>query len=140
MGLILDSSVLIAAERKRFDLDAFIEAEAAMDDLFISAITASELLHGVHRATPERRQARELFVEAVIRETPILPFDLPSARRHAELWAGLAAVGEAIGAHDMMIAATCLRFEHRLATLNEDEFARVKGLKLAKARTYLKTV
>jgi len=55
MGLMLDSSVLIAAERECFDMDAFIEAEAAMEDLFISSVTASELLHGVHRATPERR-------------------------------------------------------------------------------------
>ena len=86
---MLDSSVLIAAERERFDMSAFIEAEAPMESLFISSITASELLHGVHRATPERRARREAYVEAVIRETPILPFDLPCARRHAGLWAAL---------------------------------------------------
>ena len=62
MGLILDSSVLIAAERKRFDMDAFIEAEAPTDAVFISTITASELLHGVHRAIPERRIGREAYV------------------------------------------------------------------------------
>jgi len=138
MGLMLDSSVLIAAERERFDMDAFIEGEAAMEVLVISAVTASELLHGVHRAIPERRAGRELYVEAVLRETPALPFDLPCARRHAELWAALEAVGNRIGAHDMMIAATCLRFGHRLATLNESEFGRVEGLKLANARTYIK--
>jgi len=138
MGLMLDSSVLIAAERESFDMDAFIEAEAAMEDLFISSVTASELLHGVHRATPERRTKRETFVEAVFRETPMLPFDLACARRHAELWATLEAVGNRIGAHDMMIAATSLRFGHRLATLNENEFARVEGLELADARSYIK--
>ena len=68
MGLILDSSVLIAAEKGRFDLDAFIEAEAPMAPLFITAVTASELLHGLHRATPERRIKREAYVEAVLRE------------------------------------------------------------------------
>lgn len=60
------------AERRWFDMDAFIEVEAVMEDLFISAVTASELLHGVHRAAPERRAKRESFVEAVFRETPML--------------------------------------------------------------------
>ncbi len=136
MGLILDSSVLIAAERKRFDMEAFIEAEAPMDNLFISSITASELLHGVHRATPERRGKRTAFVEGVLGSTPILPFDLACARRHAGLWAALEATGSRIGAHDLIIAATGLRFGHRLATLKEGEFARVEGLTLANARPY----
>ena len=135
---MLDSSVLIAAERKRFDMDGFIEGEASMDPLFISSVTASELLHGLHRATPDRRAKREAYVEAVIRDTPVLPFDLLSARRHAELWAHLEATGNRIGAHDMMIAATSLRFGHRLATLNEDEFRRVDDLELADARPYAK--
>lgn len=135
---MLDSSVLIAAERGVFEMEAFIEAEAPFDDLFISSVTASELLHGVHRATGERRVKREAFVEAVLRETPWLSFDLPSARRHAELWAVLEERGDRIGAHDMMIAAITLRFGHRLATLNESEFSRVEGLVLANARDFVK--
>jgi predicted nucleic acid-binding protein len=39
----------------------------------IAAITASELLHGVHRATPEHRARREAFVEAVLTAFPPLP-------------------------------------------------------------------
>jgi len=137
MGLILDSSILIAAERKKFDLVAFIEAEAPGDDIFISSVTASELLHGVHRSDPSYRPGREIFVEAVIRETPTLTFDLLCARHHAELWAKLEDRGKRIGAHDMLIAASCLRFGHRLATLNEKEFVRVEGLRLANARPYV---
>jgi len=131
MGLILDSSVLIAAERGRFDITGFLEAEAPMEPVFISTVTASELLHGVHRATPEHRARREAFVETVLRDTPTLQIDLATARHHAELWAKLEANGERIGAHDMWIAATCLRFGHRLATLNEKEFERVDGLVLS---------
>lgn len=138
MGLIIDSSVLIAAERRRFDLESFIEMEAPMEALFITSVTASELLHGVHRATPERRATREAYVESVLGDLPILSFDLPCARRHARLWASLEVSGNRIGAHDMIIAAICLRFGHRLATLNEGEFTRVDGLVLANARTYLR--
>jgi tRNA(fMet)-specific endonuclease VapC len=138
VGLILDSSILIAAERRRFDVHDFIETEAPMERVFIAAVTASELLHGVHRADPTRRTRREAFVEAVLRETPVLVFDMACARRHAKLWADLESAGTRIGAHDMQIAATCLAYDQKLATLNESEFARVKGLKLARTQTYLK--
>jgi tRNA(fMet)-specific endonuclease VapC len=138
MGLIIDSSLLIAAERGRFDMEAFLEAEAPMEAVFITSVTASELLHGVHRATPERRAGREAYVESVLDALPILSFDLPCARRHARLWASLEVSGNRIGAHDMMIAAICLRFGHKLATLNEGEFIRVEGLLLANARPYLR--
>ena len=132
MGLILDSSMLIAAERKKFDLSSLLEAEAPMEPVYISTITASELLHGVERATPEHRAKREAFFEAVLRETPSLAIDLACARIHAALWAKLEASGERIGPHDMWIAATCLRYRFRLATLNVGEFGKVEGLQITK--------
>ena len=137
MGLILDSSVIIAAERGRFDMAAFIEAEAPMDTVYIASVTGSELLHGVHRGKGKVRVKREAFVERVLRDTPNLPFDLECARHHAKLWARLVTLGSPIGAHDMMIAATCLRFDLELATLNEAEFARVDGLRMVATRKYL---
>ncbi len=69
---------------------------------------------------------------------PHCHFDLPCARRHAQLWAELESLGRRIGAHDMLIAATGLRHGLEIATLNEGEFERIEGLKLAKARPYLK--
>lgn len=136
MGLVLDSSILIASERRKFNLTSFIESEVPTVPLFISVLTASELLHGVHRAVPQYRLKREAFVESILSKTPILAFDVASARIHAKLWAELEMRGQRIGAHDMLIAATCLAFGHQLATLNEGEFERVDGLKLANARPY----
>lgn len=138
MGLVLDSSILIAAERRHFDMAAFIEAEAPMEPLYIASVTASELLHGVHRSTAENRPRREAYVEGILHETPSLSFDLVTARIHAELWATLETNGERIGAHDMLIAAVCLRFGHRIATLDEGEFQRIAGLDLANARPYVR--
>ena len=54
----------------------------------------------------------------------------------AMLWADLEERGERIGPHDMLIAATCLRFGFRVVTLNEGEFRRVGGLALADARGF----
>ena len=52
------------------------------------------------------------------------------ARVHARIWADLAAAGERIGAHDLLIAATALAHDLPLATGPAAEFRRVKGLEL----------
>ena len=136
MGLVLDTSILIAAERGRFDFERFLLAESPNRPVYLAAITASELLQGVFRATGARRKKREAFVEELLGGIEILPFDLSSARKHAELWAKLQKGGEMIGPHDMLIAASCLALKHEVATLNVGEFQRVKGLKLAKVESY----
>jgi tRNA(fMet)-specific endonuclease VapC len=71
MGILIDSSVLIAWERDRLDLQPQLE-EYTEEDFAISAITASELLHGVHRAANPQRRRREAFVEGLLARLPIL--------------------------------------------------------------------
>jgi tRNA(fMet)-specific endonuclease VapC len=61
MGLILDTSVLIAAERARLDLPRLFAAHAE-EPFALAAITASELLHGVERAEPGPRRDRKSVV------------------------------------------------------------------------------
>lgn len=129
MGLILDTSVLIAAERSRLDLAGFFAARSE-DSFFLAAITASELLHGVARATPTRRQARSDFVEDVLSRLESIDFDLPVARRHAKLWAALEKTGRLIGPHDLLIAATALHYDYGVVTINAEEFRRVPGLRI----------
>ena len=91
MEILIDSSVLIAWERHRLNLQSQL-AQYAEDDFAISAITASELLHGVHRATnPAQRRRREAFVEGLLARLPIISFDAVAARIHARLSAELAA-------------------------------------------------
>ena len=60
MGLILDSSILIADERGKFDMPGFLRQFSSQPPL-ITAITASELLHGVERAADANRKARRHF-------------------------------------------------------------------------------
>ena len=100
MATLIDSSVLIVAERGDLDLEKAIERLRG-EEVAISAISASELLHGVHRArTPSQRHRRRVFVEHLLNNFPIVPFDLPVARVHAEIWADLAARGSTIGESD----------------------------------------
>ena len=57
MGLILDTSILIADERGKFDMPGFLR-QFPSPQPSIAAITASELLHGVERAQDAARRAR----------------------------------------------------------------------------------
>jgi tRNA(fMet)-specific endonuclease VapC len=98
------------------------------EEVGIAAITASELLHGVHRAAHEHRARREAFVEAIIAAFPPLPFDLLAARAHARIWTDLAAAGQDIGAHDRIVAATGISAGWRIATANRRHFDRIAGL------------
>ena len=136
MGLILDSSILIADERGRFDMSAFL-LHARPDPSAISAITASELLHGIERAQDAAiRLRRSTYVEGVFRLTTMLPFGLAGARVHARIRAQLETIGQLIGPHDLLIAATALAAGFELATLNVGEFSRVPGLSVIDAGAF----
>ena len=128
MGLIVDSNVFIQFERRKLSVDFSPWADSD-DDVFLSAITVSELLVGVSYAnTDERRRNRSEFVEAIIAGITILDFSTAIARRHAQVHANLARKGQLIGPHDMIIAATALHYGLSLLTDNVAEFSRVDGL------------
>ena len=70
-------------------------------------------------------------MEGVIGKVSILDIELDVARQHAYLSALLASEGKTIGAHDLWIAATCLKHDLKLITRNIKEFQRVPGLDLS---------
>ena len=130
MGIVVDTSVLIAAERGRIGLDETL-SRFGDQSVVVAAITASELLHGVERARlPGVRERRNRFVEQILEEIPVAEFGLEEARIHAKLWAHLQASGKLIGYHDLLIAATALRLGFSVATLNEREFRQVPNLQM----------
>lgn len=107
--------------------------ERLMDEpLVIAAITASELLQGVHAADPARRARREAFVEGVLASSQVLSFDVIVARVHARVRVELASRGQMIGALDLMIGATALAHGLAVATHNLREFERIPGLELVR--------
>jgi tRNA(fMet)-specific endonuclease VapC len=129
MGLIVDTNVFIQWERRGgiFDLSSLDPSE----DVFISVVTVSELLMGVHRAEMEiHRKKRSDFVEAIISSVAVLDFTTAVARQHARLVTDLARRGQLIGAHDMIVAATALHHGMSLLSGNVDEFSRVPNLRL----------
>lgn len=129
MGLILDTGVLIRIERGGGTPD--FTPWAHHGEAFLSAVTVSELLVGVHRAAPESRRARRsAWVEGLLARVPALPFTAEVARTHATVFAALAREGRLIGAHDLIIAATALAHGHAVLTTNSGEMSRVPGLEV----------
>jgi tRNA(fMet)-specific endonuclease VapC len=136
MGVVLDTSLIIAAERGALRFEDLLRSLGDVP-VGVAAITASELLHGCHRAAdPGMRARRTAFVEALLDLVPVIPFGLAAARQHAHLWATLSEAGRVIGPHDMLIAATALARGDELGTLNEGEFGRVPGLRLVPLETF----
>lgn len=128
--MILDTSVIIAGERGTLRLPAMLES-LGDEPIAMAAITASELLHGAHRAADAGVRARRAaFAESVLELVPVLPFGVVEARRHAQLWAELLAAGGMIGPHALLVGATALARGYGVATMSEREFARVAGLRV----------
>ena len=78
LGLVLDSSTVIAAERSRQSVADFIESilrAHGQIDLSLSPVTVAELVHGIFRArTLAVAHSRRLFVEELISLVPVHPF------------------------------------------------------------------
>jgi predicted nucleic acid-binding protein len=126
---MVDANVFIHFERRSVPVGLSLCEPS--EDVFVSVVTVSELLMGVHRADSEaRRKRRSEFVEAILAGVSVLDFTIAVARRHAQVYAELSQQGRLIGAHDMIIAATALHHNLSLLTDNVEEFSRVAGLRV----------
>ncbi len=130
MGLLIDASVLIQDERGRLDVAQNLH-QRSDDEAYLSVITASELLHGVHRARDEHvRVRRSAWIEGMLAKFPLLTVDLAVARAHARIGAELASQGTPIDVHDVWLAATCVVYDLTIVTANTRDFERVQGLQV----------
>jgi len=128
LGALIDTTIFIEYERRRLDIRR-LARDLGIAECFVSVVNASELLHGLHRATDERVKARRAaFIDDVLQSIAILPVDLAIARTHSRLWADLEARGRMIGPHDAWLAASGVTYDLALVTANIREFGRVPGL------------
>lgn len=138
MGLILDSTIFIAAERREQTVVMTLErlARRFKDvDVALSAVTAAELVHGVWRALDVRTRARrESFVEEILARVPTRPFSLAVARIAGRIDAESRRKGTTIPTADLWIGATALEMEFAVATGNLRHFRLLPGLRVRVVR------
>jgi predicted nucleic acid-binding protein len=132
VGLILDSSVLIAAERQGRNARqalAEIAVSTAGEDVAVSVVTLIELAHGVTRAnTPQRMAMRRQFLNELITALPVHPVTVSVALRAGQIDGENAAQGVRVALSDLLIGATALELGYRVATENVRHFQLVSGL------------
>jgi len=134
VGVVLDSTVWIGAERRRFTVLQTLERVRLVvgDELaVIAAMTAAELVHGVWRAKPPQMRARrEEFVEEIFARIPVQPLSLRVARIVGRIDARSRASGSVIPTVDLTIGATALDLGFAVATANVRHYNLIPGLRV----------
>lgn len=134
MGLVLDSSVLIAAEREKrpvSQLLASLSAEHSETEFLLSSISVMELEHGWHRAnTPEAALKRRRYLDEVLAIIPVEPFTLEMGALAAKIDADMKKAGLVIAAADLLIGITALHYGYAIGTRNVRHFKMIPGLKV----------
>ena len=131
MGLILDTSALIALERSRGGPDA---VTLDSDEIYaLPAIVWAEALVGVRMAADSSHASRRLArLEAIRLITGIEDFTDVVAEHYADIFAELSRNGTLIPQNDIAVAATARRLNFGVLVGPQDEahFRRVYGLEV----------
>lgn len=134
MGLILDSSVVIAAERRGhtvLEILKQIRATHGEIDIGLSVVTIAERTHGAYRAkADEERRRRLTFIDRLCSDVPIHPVTVEMARLVGRIEGEQASKGIAIPFEDLVIGATALQLGFDLVTLNVRHFHLIPSLKV----------
>jgi predicted nucleic acid-binding protein len=132
MGVILDSSVLIAGEKRRdsvWEILERVEAVCGKTAAALSAVTAVELTHGIYRAkTDADRKRRETFVEELFQAVAVQPLTLEVARLAGRIHGEQMGQGISIDFPDLLIGATALHLGYDVVTLNVRHFQMIPNL------------
>ena len=132
MGLIFDSTVVITAERQGWTVYQLIERIAAMcgeTNVALSAVGATELLHGIWRPKDPVSQARRMeFVEKVLTVVPVEAFTLGMARIAGKIDGEAKNRGITIPFADLLIGSTALELGYGVVTQNARHFRMIPGL------------
>src|SRR2546430_897862 len=127
MAIILDADVVVRGEKASFDLKSWLARQP--DEQFqMAAITVAELWHGVERATVTHRNKRIKYLNSILEIIPVLPYTEQTAYEHARIWAELESAGKMTGYYDLIVAATALEREAKVATFNTRHFTVIRGL------------
>jgi predicted nucleic acid-binding protein len=134
VGLILDSSIVVAAERRGHNVPRILEqirATYGEIDVGLSVVTIAELMHGAYRAKTDADRLRRLaFIEELCRDVPIHPVTLEIARSVGRIEGQQAAKGISLAFEDLAIGVTALELGFDVATLNLRHFQMIPGLKV----------
>ena len=134
MGIVLDSTVLVAAERAGQNPRGAIQdllSKLGDTEATVSIITLVELAHGIERANSTARQiAREDFLNELLNEISVEPITMPIAFRAGKIDGSLQAMGQTIALADLLIGATAIELGYAVVTHNVRHFTLIPNLEV----------
>ena len=132
MGVILDSSVLIAGERRGESVQQILKRVQAAHgeiDSALSVVTIVELTHGIYRAkTDADRDRRRAFSNELRRDLVVHSVSVEIAELAGRIEGEQAARGINIAFEDLLIGATALHIGYGVLTLNLRHFQMIPTL------------
>jgi predicted nucleic acid-binding protein len=132
LGLVLDSSTAITAERKKQSVVEWIETilEAhGLVDLALSPVTVAELVHGIYRSkTSEAGLRRRQYIEELVSLIPVHPITNRTGWLVGQIAGQEAAKGNVLPFNDLMIAAAAIEQGYAVLTGNLRHFQKIPGL------------
>jgi predicted nucleic acid-binding protein len=134
MGIVLDTSVLIAGERSGESVRQILQRVRATYgevDSALSVVTIVELTHGIYRAASQaNRERRRAFSEELRRDMVVHPISVEIAELAGRIEGEQAARGVGIAFEDLLIGVTALYLDYAIATLNVRHFEQIPSLKV----------
>ena len=132
MGLVLDSSVIVAAERQDLPISEFLETlqqQHGISEIVLSSISVVELEHGIYRAqTTQQAAKRRAYLETVFAAIPVSSFTREIGQLVARVDAEARKEGVVIPFADLLIGGTSLHLGYGLVTRNERHFRLIPKL------------
>src|SRR5262245_22815511 len=126
MGLVLDSSVLILAEREArpvSSLLAGLQQQHGENEIVLSSITVVELEHGLHRAqTAEHARRRRDYLDTDFAAIPVESFSKEMAQIATRVDAEACKAGKVIPFSDLLIGSTAVHYGYAVGTRNLRHF------------------
>ena len=137
-GIVLDSSVLITAERRRFTPAQAIDSvrrQTGDVPIVLCSLTVAEIGHGIYRAaTEEQRIRRRAFLDDLKATATIHAVTAATAEIIARIGGEQGAKGINLPLADLIIAATAVELGYAVATGNLRDFRRIPGLEVLRVR------
>ena len=120
MRILIDTSMLVEGERRRFDLGQWVEA--AGHEVFICDATMAEYLAGRPLKDPGKEQRWQHYWDSFVSLLESVPLDQQVCKKAGELLADARRAGKTVPLGDGLHAAVAELEDVPVATVDVDHF------------------
>ena len=134
LGVVLDSSIVITAERKSLPVPQLVESiQSAYGEIEVSLspVTVAERVHGIYRArTLEASQRRRDYIQELVELVPFHPVTIETAYLVGQIEGQEAAKGNVLPFNDLLIGAAAVEQGYAVLTENLRHLGKIPGVRV----------